>query len=220
MVDVLIAVLQNPWIGMWTNPRETIRRIVSHDPTYHAMTLGALVGGLAMLDAALAAAVGTPPVVLPGWFVSYLPICALLSPFVGGALGIVAVYLAGLVFWSAGRFMGGIADAQEVRAAAAWSAVPQICLGIVTLGVLLASGIGQALFPSLPPADPNVAAQAARQFTTGKGVAALVTLWSLIVFLQALAEVHGFSAWHALGSFILVLAVFALLALGVHAAMI
>ncbi len=220
MVDALIAVLQNPWVGMWMNPRETIRRIVDHDPTRHVMILGALAGGLALLNMALAASIGTPPVPLPAWVVPYLPISAFLSPFVGGALGIAAVYVSGLLFTWAGRALGGVGTAREVRAAAAWSEVPQITFAIVMLGVLLVTGVGQALFPSLPPADPNVAARAARQFTPAKGVAALISLWSLVVFLHALAEVHGFSSWHALGSFILVLAGFALLALGVHAAMI
>ncbi|HZO81438.1 MAG TPA: YIP1 family protein [Candidatus Binataceae bacterium] len=218
MVDALIGVVQNPWVGMWMSPRETIRRIVDHDPTYHVLTLGALAGGLAMLDAALAASVGTPPVVLPGWFISYLPICALLSPFVGGALGIAAVYLSGLLFLWAGRALGGVADAREVRAAAAWAGVPQICFGVAMLAALLGNGVMQALFPSLPPADPRVAAEAAREFTAGKGVAALVSLWSLVALVHALAEVHGFSAWRALGAFIAVLAIFALLALGFHAA--
>jgi hypothetical protein len=81
MVDALIAVLENPWVGIWMSPRETIRRIVDRDPNYQVITLAALAGGLAMLNSALGASLGVAPVVLPAWLVPYLPIWTFLSPF-------------------------------------------------------------------------------------------------------------------------------------------
>jgi hypothetical protein len=184
------------------------------------ITLAALAGGLAMLNSALGASLGVAPVVLPAWLVPYLPIWTFLSPFVGAGIGIAAVYVGGFLFQWAGRALGGVANSREVRAATAWAQVPQICFAVVTLGILLVTGVEQALFPSLPPADPNAAAEAAKHFTAGKGIAAIISLWSFIIFLHALAEVHGFSAWRALGAFVLVVAVFVVLALGVRTALI
>ena len=56
----------------------------------------------------------------------------------------------------AGRVLGGVGNAVTVRAAVAWSQVPQICLSIVMLLILLGTGVWKALDLSMP--DPNAAA--------------------------------------------------------------
>jgi Yip1 domain len=220
MVDALITVLENPWISIWMSPRETIRKIVDRDPNRDVITLGALAGGLAMLNSALGASLGEAPVALPAWLVPYLPIWTFLSPFIGAAAGIAAIYASAFVFQWVGRALGGVASWREVCAASAWAEVPQICLAVVALGILLWTGAAQALLPSIPPADPDAAARATRHFTAGDGAAAIVSLWSVIIFIQNLAEVHRFSAWRALGALILVVLAFAALGLGIYAAMV
>lgn len=219
MVDALMAVLDNPWIAIWMSPRETIRKIVDRDPTYHVMLLAALAGALAMLNSALAAAFGEASPMLPARLVPYLPIWTLVSPFVGAAAGIGGLYAGAFVFEWAGRALGGVADSRAVRAAIAWAEVPQVCFGAATMAVLMVIGVGQALSPSLPPADPAAAAAAAKGFTAGRGIAAIISLWSFIVFLHCLGEVHGFSTWRALGAFVLVTAVLVLATLAVRAAL-
>jgi hypothetical protein len=98
--------------------------------------------------------------------------------------------------WS-GRALGGAGTSQTVRAAVAWSEVPQICLAIVFLAILLGTGVWQAIVPSMP--DPN-GASAAGQFTLTRGVEAIISIWSFVVFLHCLGQVHRFSAWRALGA--------------------
>lgn len=217
MVDALITVLENPWISIWMSPRETIRKIVDRDPTHEVAMLAGLAGGLAMLNSALGASLGVTSKALPAWLVPYLPIWTFLSPFIGAAVGIALLYLFAFVFVWTGRALGGVANWREVCAANAWAEVPQICLAIVTLGILLATGVSQALFPSLPPADPAAAARATRHFTAGEGVAAIVSIWSFIIFLHTLGEVHRFSAWRALGAFMLVVVVLGALTFGAYA---
>jgi hypothetical protein len=220
MVDALILVLENPWISIWLSPRETIRKIVDRDPTRDVIMLGALAGGLAMLNSALSASLGEAPVALPAWLVPYLPIWTFLSPFIGAAAGIGAIYASAFVFQWVGRALGGVATWREVCAASAWAEVPQICLAVVALGLLLVTGVTQAFFPSMPPADPDAAARAARHFTPADGVAVIVSIWSLVIFVQNLAEVHRFPAWRAIAALILVTMGFIALAFGIHAAMV
>lgn len=220
MVDALINVLDNPWISVWLSPRETIRKIVDRDPTHDVVLLGALAGGLAALNSSLSASLGESPVAVPAWFMPYLPIWTFLSPFIGAAAGVAAIYVSAFIFQWVGRALGGVANWREVCAASAWAEVPQICIAVVALGLLLVTGVAQAFLPSLPPADPEAAARAARHFTAGDGAAAIISIWSLVIFIQNLAEVHRFSAWRALGAFVLVTVGFAALAFGLHAAMV
>lgn len=220
MVDALITALENPWVSIWLSPRETIRKIVDRDPTHDVIMLGALAGGLAGLNSSLSASLGEAPVALPPWLVPYLPIWTFLSPFIGAAAGIGAIYASAFVFQWVGRVLGGVASWREVCAASAWAEVPQICLAAVALGLLLVTGVTQAFFPSMPAADPNAAARAARHFTEADGIAVIVSIWSLVIFIQSLAEVHRFSAWRAFGAFVLVTVAIAALAFGLHAAMV
>ena len=48
--DRIFTILDYPWIAIWMSPRETIRKIVNRDPTHQVIMLGALAGGLSMLN--------------------------------------------------------------------------------------------------------------------------------------------------------------------------
>ncbi len=216
MIDRLMAILDHPWIAIWMSPRETMRRIVNRDPGHQIIIIAAAAGGLATLDLALSAALGVGPSLLPPALVPYLPVWTFLSAFIGAGLGIVAIYVGGSLFQWAGYFMGGVGDAREVRAATAWALVPQIWFAVVILALLLATGVLQALYQALPPADPGDALAAAKGFTVERGAATIIGVWSFIVFLHCLGEVHRFSAWRSLGAFLLVVVALVLVTLSVR----
>jgi hypothetical protein len=68
--------------------------------------------------------------------------------------------------------------------------------------ILLGVGLWQAFVPTLP--DPNAAAAAAANpLTLTRGVESIISIWSFIVMLHCVGEVHRFSAWRALGAFLL-----------------
>jgi hypothetical protein len=215
-VDRLVNILSYPWIAIWMSPRETIRKIVNSDPTHQVIMLGALAGALAMINSLLGAALGFMPTPLPASLVRYLPLLTFASPFLGAAFGIAGLYISAFVFEWSGRVLGGAGTSQTVRAAVAWSEVPQICLAIVILLILLGTGVWQAIVPSMP--DPN-GASAAGQFTLTRGVEAIISIWSFIVFLHCLGQVHRFSAWRALGAVVLPGAAFLAIALIVKVAL-
>lgn len=207
-VDRIFTILDYPWIAIWMSPRETIKKVVNRDPTHQVIMLGALAGSLAMLNFFLCAALGFTPTPPPARPLPYLPILTLASPFLGAAFGLLGLYIgAFLMDWS-GRALGGVGNAVTVRAAVAWSQVPQICFAAVMLLILLGTGVWQALVPSMP--DPNAASVAAvaNHFTPARGVEAIISLWSFILMLHCVGEVHRFSAWRALGAFLLPGAIF------------
>jgi Yip1 domain len=193
--------LDNPWIAIWTSPRETIREIVNRDPTYRVIMLGALAGALAMLNSMLGTALNLTATPLPASVVPYLPILTLASPFLGAAFGILGLYTTAIVMDWSGRALGGVGNALTTRAALAWAGVPQICFSIVTLLVLVGTGVWQTVVPSMPP--NGSAGAAANPFTLMHGVEAIISIWSFILMLQCVGEVHRFSAWRALVAFVL-----------------
>jgi hypothetical protein len=190
--DHIFTILDYPWVAIWMSPRETIMKIVNRDPTHQVIMLGALAGGLTMLNFFLGAALNFTPTPPPARLVPYLP-----GLYIG----------AFLIDWS-GRALGGVGNAVTVRAAVAWSQVPQICFSAAMLLILLGIGVWQAVIPSLP--DPNAATgAAANQLTLTRGVESIISIWSFILMLHCVGAVHRFSAWRALGAFLLPGAVFA-----------
>jgi len=201
-VDRIFTILDYPWIAIWMSPRETIKKIVSRDPTSQVIMLGALAGGLSLTNFFLAMAL-SPVAPAHSQLNAYLPIVTLASPFLGAAIGVLTLYInAFLLDWS-GRTLGGAGNAVTVRAAVAWSSVPIICLSAVTLLLLL--GTWNALGLSMP--DPNAAAEALaaakNPFTVTRGIEAIISIWSFILMLNGVAEVHRFSLWRALGAAVL-----------------
>src|SRR5689334_21612568 len=144
-VDHLFTVLDYPWIAIWMSPRETIRKIVNRDPTQQVIMIAALAGALVMLNTMLGAALGFTPTPLPPVLVPYMPILTFASPFLGAAFGIMGLYLSAFMMEWIGRALGGQGDAASVRAAVAWSEVPQVCLSVAMLLILLGTGVWQAL---------------------------------------------------------------------------
>jgi hypothetical protein len=204
-VDRIFTILDYPWIAIWMSPRETIKKIVNRDPTNQVIMLGALFGALPMINLFLGWALGFTPIPPPARLVPYLPILTFASPFLGAALGVIWLYLTAFIMDWTGRALGGVGNALTVRAAVAWSAVPLICLYIVVLLILLGAGVWKAIVPSLP--DPNAgsaaAAAAANPFTLMRGVEGIISFWSFILMLHCVGEVHRFSAWRALGAYVL-----------------
>jgi hypothetical protein len=208
--------LPSPWFTMWTNPRETIRRIVYYDPKQDVLLLAALQGFVAYLSAMLyaflflalisndyAQAPGTWESDLSG--LSFTSFTALTVAFgmcavIGPIAGLIGLYLYGWLFRVTGRWLGGQAYPIEVRAALAWSAVPQIWGAIFQLLKLLL--IAYVLYANAT--DTYVSGSA---LLTTLGIFFLfefaIGIWTIIVYLKSLGEVHGFSAWRALGTALL-----------------
>jgi hypothetical protein len=129
-----------------------------------------------------------------------LGICAIAGPIAG----LIGLYLYGWLFRVTGRWLGGQAYPIEVRAALAWSAVPQIWGAIIQLFKLLLT----AYVLYVNTTNNYVSAST---LLTILGFAFLfdfvIGIWSMVLYLKSLGEVHGFSAWRALGAALLGLAI-------------
>ena len=167
--------VRSPWLTVWLSPRRTIERLVAARPTYFVWLL-AVLGTFASIYSQSSVIYG----------VSYLLNWQLvLSILVFGALiGIVWLYLAGLMLSWIGGLLGGQASALHMRTVFAWSTLPTILGFVVVVAVGAVAGRGGAL-DSVPL------------------LVAVFSLWSLIVFLLMLGRVQGFGFFRTILTYIL-----------------
>jgi Yip1-like protein len=187
---VTAEAIGNPWATIWTRPRATIRRIVETDVRYRVTVLAVLSGALVWLERRWS----NPSAA------SAFPMLVVISVLVGAILGVVELYLNGILLKWAGSALGGVGSYAEVRAAIAWSRVPVIvALAIGILAILLGTD------------GPMLGAESSGSGTGLLLLHGALVLWGFVVMLKCIGEVHRFSAWRALGSMVLVVAVIAII---------
>jgi Yip1-like protein len=202
----------SPYVGICIRPRATIREIVDRDPRDRVIALvlvAAVIGALASAvsgyryDPTAFTIAGKPiPLTAPHtsrmirlWTLVLVPVLAVPLLYINGAL----------LRWT-GSLLGGTAKPVEVRAAIAWPRVMAIVIALLgfVLGLVMppppqppATHSVHVLLASLQPRLPSMI------------ILAPFWLWSFIVSLECLGEVHRFSAWRALGAVIIWLLVVA-----------
>lgn len=189
----------NPWLTIWTQPRSTISRIVAHNPNQCLWWLAAIYGFCSLMNLFQSMALGSAmgPVAIVIWAV-------VLAPFWGWLnFSIWSVF----VSW-VGKWFKGEGSFTTVRSAYAWSCVP-IVLN-VPLWLLMVVLFGQQLFLNFPDAHllPNYQMTFLFLILIIKVVLAV---WSLVIYLNALAEVQKFSILKAILNVVLAGVIFAVI---------
>jgi hypothetical protein len=182
---------ENPWISMWVRPRETIREIIARNPNRSLWPLAFIYGFSALLNC-----FQSVPIALQfGLFPMFL-FALILAPFWGYAF--FGIWSWVIVF--VGRLLKGQANFQMARAAYAWSCVPLIVN--IPLWILLVLFYSQILFFGVQDqiVVPGAVVVPLFLILIGKLV---FSIWSLVIYLQALAEVQQFSVLRAIGNVIL-----------------
>ena len=177
----------NPWRTMWFSPRVTIRRILDSEvrPSWTTVVVLATVG-LALpslqLDetGALSASRSMMPVLLG---IMQTIFGVLIGPFL---LAIV------------GEWLGGQADASDLRHAVAWSYVPVAASSLLWIPILLTLGTGAFA----AEADPVTGLE-----WIGMALLMVVSIgyvWSLPLLIGAVAAAQRFSIAKAILSWLIV----------------
>jgi hypothetical protein len=176
----------NPWVGMWVRPRETIQAILATNKNYLLKLLYWIYGFPLLLQFAQNFSFGDSYSATP------IVIGALLLAFPVGYIGInIGAYL----FYWTGRWIGGQGSFQDLRAAVAWSSVPNI-VGIVIWALQLAMFDGK-IFSLMFFSMPLVGAQLTVTYICS-AVSVIVMVWGLIILLKSVGAAQQFSAWKAL----------------------
>jgi hypothetical protein len=181
----------NPWLSMWTKPRETIRQIIETDPEHLTAVVAALSGIATTLDRASSRDFG-----------DRMPLAAVLgmAVIVGAVGGVIGVRLGAVLVEFTGNWLGGRGIREHIRAALAWGSVPTAWMLVPWAIVLLIAG-GDLFTAETPYLDehPGLALLTLVPLL----VILVMAIWSPFVLSKALAEVQGFSAWRALGNVLL-----------------
>ncbi|MEM7117173.1 MAG: Yip1 family protein [Chloroflexota bacterium] len=180
---------RNPFISIWIRPRDTIRQIVDADPEKHIYFLAAISGIYRVLESATDRSFGdTMP----------LSVILLLSLVLGAFGGVLGLNIGAVLFRWSGKLFGGTADFKDVRAALAWSSVPDIILLAVYIPMIAI--FGHDLFTS---STDWIDASALIIIGILAIVGFILIVWRAVMFIKCLAEVHRFSAWKSLAATII-----------------
>lgn len=176
----------NPWLEIWTRPKETIRAIVKFNPKYLFFLLSGIYGFPLMLQFAQNLSLGesgSPLAILIG--------ALILCVFIGMA-GITII--SGLLYWT-GQWIGGKAPFAHVRAAMAWSNVPNVVNAVIWL--VMMGFFGGRLFHRGFAETSFVGYELTVVFFAFL-IQVVLSVWGFVIGLKTLSEVQGFSAWKAL----------------------
>lgn len=199
---IAVAEPLNPWFSMWTKPRATMRQILDSKSQQHILLLAAVTGIGTMLDQASMKSIGDNwagnPAFLAGILVAALTI--------GPIGGILRMYIASALLSWTGKWIGGQASYDEIKAAFAWSNVPLIW-GLITWVIELGLFGAENFTSKTPVIDASIGLTAA--FFAFALIDLTIGIWAIVVYLKALAEAQKFSAWKALGNTLLPFAVIA-----------
>lgn len=185
----------NPWVKIWTSPKITIQKIVNYNPSYQFGLLCFIYGLLWCLSMAQTLMLG-----------HYYSVTSLLiiSALLASPIGFVFMSISTGFFYLAGKLFRGTADFKNVRAVVAWANVPSL-IALVTWAVLVGR-YGSDIFIT---ASPDVSGA----FSLGDFCMILQTIaavWSMVVLIAGIAQVQHFSNLRAVGSFIVVTALWLL----------
>ena len=184
----------NPWSSMWKSPRMTIRNINEYNVRYRFFVLSTLYGWPAALQTAQ----------FFGFSQSMSLFSILLSSLiVAPFLGMLWFYSAsGLLFWI-GKWFGGKASFLSIRSAVSWSNITSLVFIAAWMALILL--FKETLFFG-NFAEIFLSPFQAISLLVISLVQIVFSCWTVVLFLQSVSEVQGFSVLKAfLSSFIAVL---------------
>lgn len=188
--------LLNPWFSMWTKPRTTMQQIIEHDPQRFILPLVMLAGVQQVLDRASFKSLGDKF----DW-----PTIVMIALVAGPVAGIIGLYLFSLVLHWTGKWLGGQASLEHIRAAYAWSSIPVIWMLLQWPPAILV--FGQDLFTEEMPLVESSMGLSVAMMIYGL-IMLIVGIWGFIILLKCLGQVQQFSAWKALGNMLVSILIF------------
>lgn len=186
----------NPWVEMWIRPRQTIRSIVQFNPNYMLFILCVIYGFPLILQMAQNSSLGNR------FPTGTILIATLLGSVIVGA---IAINLGAFLLKWTGQWIQGKGTFQHIRAALAWSSIPN--LFTILLWIINIIPFGRSVFTQqFGMLSSNNQDMPLSSLTVILQV--VISVWGIIMLLKSLSEVQKFSIWKALLNIIILFVVF------------
>lgn len=166
----------NPWLSMWTKPRETIKSVINTEKQISIYFLSALFWFQIVL-----------PIIFKVKYFDFLQIRSssylliALSVVISFVIGFVWLYFMGFVLSIIGKFLDGEASKKQIRIALAWSYLP---LSFVLVMWLILYVFSFDLFEWYLKSSSTFFIYL---------IIFIVNVWSFILMIQAFRQAQGFS---------------------------
>lgn len=175
----------NPWLSIWVKPRKTIRALVEFNVNYRFIIMCALYGFYNMLQFSQVFALGQTTAL---WMI------LLFAVILAIPAGYIAFNFSSFLTFLLGKLIKGKGSFKQVRAATYWASVPMIVTLVFWIFMMIAHG--NTIF--VPGFETHLVGTAATISMVIGFAQVGLSIWGLVIFLHALGEVQGFSAWMAL----------------------
>ncbi len=177
---------KSPWLSIWTEPRKTIRSIINTDPKRGYLLLCAIYGLPLAFNIVQSFALTSA---IPLWaiVIGCLVVCTF--------LGMVGISISSWLVHFTGKWIGGKGNFLTIRTAVAWSNAPNIVS--ILMWVVLFGVFGARVLNKNFSEGQFVGYQAGTLFLVML-IESIVSIWGLVILLNGLKEVQGFSIWKAL----------------------
>jgi hypothetical protein len=170
---------------MWTSPKKTIRRVIDTNPDSKLWLLSIIYGLPMMFYYAQQASLGQS-----NNLASILVIC-----FIGAVIfGFIGINIGAFFLHFTGKWIGSKSSFKEVRSAVAYSNVTN--MASIVIWMVLMSLVGSQVFMIDFPYAASVGAMAGLMNLIFL-IQFVVAIWSLVIFIGALAEAQKFSNFKA-----------------------
>lgn len=191
----------NPWFEILFHPRKTIREIVNYNPRYRFIALSAIYGIVYLLNFFRFFYIGKE-LSLFSILLATIIFCI--------PVGFLFLNFYSFLFYLTGKLIKGNAEYLHVRAALSWSNVLNLANIFLWLMLLMLFQHGIFIYGYQ---IGNFTFISSIIIKTDLILGLVVGIWSIVIFLQCLSEVQGFSIWKAILNLFLtaILLLFALL---------
>lgn len=188
----------NPWISILTNPRRTIRTIVDSNPNHRLLILSAIYGFSSLLGIAQNLRLGDNldniSIIIPA---------LILAPIWGYLLFTLSSWF----LLVSGRWLKGEGNYKEIRSALAWSKVPMIAT--ILMWIILLILFKKELFQS--SSQEIISSGKLMSLFLVLLIQLTASIWSIVIYVNTLAEVQKFSILKAIANILLVGLLFAII---------
>ncbi|MCM3612405.1 YIP1 family protein [Planococcus sp. MERTA32b] len=176
----------NPVLSIWTQPKETIRKLIDQNKLGFSILL-VCISGIGGVITALRDS---------GWFLDLSPVLLVFGIVLAGIFsGLLNLGISSLLYTGIGRLYGGHGKLRDMAIAIGPMLIPQVV--VVPVLVIYAVVFGEQFF-SVPEAFSITSIPlGAYLFLTLLTAAA--SIWTIVISSKAIGVVHGFSSWRGFG---------------------